>query len=133
MLKIAFLIILAFGAFNAYQNKFSANQHRSAQTHNQLIMYSLTTCGYCKKKARELRAENIPFIEYFIDKDKKRMQELNNKLQQAGYKPKSYGTPIFDVHGTMLPNNPKMSLIKSYLTEELRTKCCSSSSNAHAY
>ena len=47
-------------------------------------MYSLTTCGFCKAKARELRSERIAFKEYYIDKDKQRQDELNDKLQKAG-------------------------------------------------
>lgn len=117
MLKILLFLLFAFGAFNTYQHQFGKIQQANTQTHNQLIMYSLTTCGYCKQKVRELKNENIPFTEYFIDKDKKHMEELNTKLTQAGFKPQRYGTPIFDVHGTILPNNPKMSLIKSYLSD----------------
>lgn len=52
--------------------------------HNEVIMYSLTTCGFCKAKARELRSERIAFKEYYIDKDKQRQDELNDKLQKAG-------------------------------------------------
>jgi hypothetical protein len=39
------------------------------ESHNQLIMYSLTRCGICKQKAKVLRKENIAFTEYFIDKN----------------------------------------------------------------
>jgi glutaredoxin len=113
MKKILFLILIA----GIYQWYSSSNEvaKEYGKPHNELIMYSLTTCGYCKQKARQLKGENIAFTEYFIDKDKKRMTELNKKLTAAGFKPKSYGTPIFDVHGVMLPNNPKMSLIKEKL------------------
>ncbi len=114
MNKIIILSLIAFGAYQLYSN----NSDMSAsygEPHDELIMYSLTTCGYCKQKVKELKRENIVFKEYYIDKDKKKMEELNSKLTKAGFKPKSYGTPIFDVHGVMLPNNPKMSLIKSTL------------------
>ena len=78
-------------------------------------MYSLTTCGFCKQKARELKNENIAFKEYFIDKDSQKRDELNSKLSKAGFKPKGYGTPIFDAYGVMLPNNPDISLIKQQI------------------
>jgi len=113
--NIIYLALISYGAFLWYSNNNNDSAGRYGESHNELIMYSITTCGYCKQKVRELNDENITFIEYFIDKDKKRMEELNDKLSNAGFKPKSYGTPIFDVHGIMLPNNPRMSLIKSKL------------------
>jgi glutaredoxin len=76
-------------------------------------MYSLTTCGYCKQKAKELKAAGIPYIEYYIDEDRKRSDELNEKLTRSGYPPGGYGTPIFDAYGYMLPNNPSVSKILS--------------------
>lgn len=117
MKKIIFISLIAFGAYQWYSSSNTDSTGRYAEAHNELIMYSLTTCGYCKQKARELRQENIVFTEYFIDKDKDRRDELNSKLRNAGFEPKRYGTPIFDVHGVMLPNNPKMSLIKSKLQD----------------
>jgi len=37
--------------------------------HNEVIMYSLTTCGHCKLMAGELQNANIAFPEKFIDSD----------------------------------------------------------------
>ena len=117
MKKIIFLFIVSYGAYHWYTNNNNDLAGRYGEPHNELIMYSLTTCGYCKQKVKELKKENIAFKEYFIDKDKKRMDELNEKLTKAGFKPKSYGTPLFDVHGVMLPNNPSMDKIKKYLQD----------------
>ncbi|MGA7801150.1 MAG: glutaredoxin family protein [Gammaproteobacteria bacterium] len=80
-----------------------------------VIMYALTTCGYCKARAGQLRAEGIAFTEYYIDRDKRRREELNGKLSKAGFPPRGYATPILDVHGYMLPNNPSMAVIRQYL------------------
>ena len=115
MKKIIIILAIIYAGFNWYTTSNNDLAASYGEPHNELIMYSLTTCGYCKQKVKELNNENIVFTEYFIDKDRNKMDELNNKLSKAGFKPKSYGTPIFDVHGTMLPNNPKMSLIKSNL------------------
>jgi len=113
MKKIIILGLIAFGAFQWYNNSNNSLARSYGEPHNELIMYSLTTCGFCKQKVKELKEENIVFTEYFIDTDSNKMQELNEKLTRAGFKPKSYGTPIFDAHGVMLPNNPEMALIKS--------------------
>lgn len=116
MKKLVFILFVGYGLFTWYQNS-NALKGNYGEQHNQLIMYSLTTCGYCKQKAKELRKEDIPFTEYFIDKDRKRNDELSEKLKKAGFKPRSYGTPIFDAYGIMLPNNPDLSKIK-----EIRNK-----------
>ncbi len=113
--KIIFTLLIAFGFYQWLSNNTNDSARRYGEPHNKLIMYSLTTCGYCKQKVIELKKENISFTEYFIDKDQKKQLELTEKLTQAGFKPKRFGTPIFDAHGVMLPNNPKMSLIKSTL------------------
>ncbi len=115
MKKIIILCLVIYGAFQWYENSNNKLAGSYGEPHDELIMYSLTTCGFCKQKAKELKAENIAFTEYYIDTDSKKMKELNAKLTRAGFKPKSYGTPIFDAYGTMLPNNPKMALIKSML------------------
>lgn len=71
-----------------------------------IIMYSLTTCGYCKSMRRKFEANNIPFTEYFVDVDQARFLELTQKLQAAGYMGGGIGTPTLDVNGRMMPNNP---------------------------
>lgn len=80
-----------------------------------VIMYSLTTCAFCVQKRGELQAAGIPFVEYYVDVDPDRMQELAMKLAQAGYRGGGFGTPTFDVNGTMLPNNPSLATIREYL------------------
>lgn len=117
MKKLVFILIIGFGFFQWYSgasnNKVVSGNY--GETHDKLIMYSLTTCGYCKKKVKEFNAEGIPFTEYFIDKDSARREELNAKLTKAGLPPRRYGTPIFDVKGVMMPNNPPLAEIKKYL------------------
>ena len=117
MKKIIIICLVMYAAFQWYTNGNNDLAGRYGEPHNELIMYSLTTCGFCKQKVKQLKKENIVFKEYFIDKDKKRMDELNAKLTKAGFKPKSYGTPLFDVHGVMLPNNPSMDKITKYLQD----------------
>jgi glutaredoxin len=110
------IFILAMAAFGAWQHYQKAQPVTGvAVAHNEVIMYSLTTCGYCKQKKRELEAAGIAFTEYFIDTEMARREELNHKLERSGLPPRSYGTPILDVHGTMLPNNPSLETIREYM------------------
>jgi len=80
-----------------------------------VIMYSLTTCGFCNQKRAQLRAEGIPFVEYFLDRDKARFQELIGKLEASGMKPGGIGTPSFEVNGKLLLNNPSLETIRRHL------------------
>ena len=93
------------------ESPLTAQQLSSAK----VVMYSLTTCGYCNQKRAQLKAAGIPFVEYFIDTDSISMAELSGKLQRAGYRGGGIGTPTFEVNGTMLPNNPSMSEIRKHL------------------
>jgi len=79
-----------------------------------IVMYSLTTCGYCNQKRAELRAQGIPFVEYFVDKDAARSNELFEKLRAVGHSG-GVGTPTFEVNGKMLPNNPSLDTIRKHL------------------
>lgn len=80
-----------------------------------VVMYSLTTCGYCKLMRRELTARNIQFTEYFIDAEPGRMAELTAKLSRAGFRPGPIGTPTLEVNGVMLPNNPSIRTVLKHL------------------
>ena len=80
-----------------------------------VVMYSLTTCGYCNQKRAELHAKGIPFVEYFIDKDQAAQRELFEKLMASGYRGGGIGTPTFEVNGKMLPNNPSLNTIIKHL------------------
>jgi glutaredoxin len=75
-----------------------------------IVMYSLTTCGYCNQKRAELRARGIPFVEHFVDRDEERNRELFEKLRATGHRG-GVGTPTFEVNGKMLPNNPSLDTI----------------------
>ena len=113
ILFVIFTIVISF-AYNWQQMSYEAVDVASRSGY-ELTMYSLTTCGFCKQKVKDLEKQNIKFKEYFIDKDVEKRKELTAKLDRAGFARKRYGTPIFEANGVMLPNNPKMSLIKSKL------------------
>jgi glutaredoxin len=83
--------------------------------HDEVIMYSLTTCGHCKVMAGQMQNANIAFTERFIDTDPSARTELDQKLAKAGFERRSYGTPILDVHGTIMPNNPGLDAVRMRL------------------
>jgi glutaredoxin len=71
-----------------------------------IVMYSLTTCGFCVQKRQEFHANGIPFVEYFMDTDPAREDEFMAKLVAQGFQSGYFGTPSFDVNGKMMVNNP---------------------------
>jgi glutaredoxin len=107
------LAMAAYGVWDHYRKTESVAAMSGA--HEQVIMYSLTTCGYCKQKRRELTAAGIAFSEYFIDKDAARREELHTKMEHSGLSVRRYGVPILDVHGAMLPNNPSLDTIRRHM------------------
>jgi len=113
MKKVLLLLLVAFGAWHWYQQRPTGY---TGNPHDKIIMYSLTTCGYCTQKRKQLTAEKIPFNEYFIDRDLSRRDELTHKLQQAGIRAQAIGTPTFDVHGKMLINNPPLEKIREAMS-----------------
>jgi glutaredoxin len=87
----------------------------TGERHNEVIMYSLTTCGHCKTMARQLNDAGIAFSERVIDRDAGARKELTDKLERAGLEPRGYGAPIMDIRGTLLLNNPGLAVVKKHL------------------
>jgi len=115
--KKILIIVLAVGMFQGYRHFNKQELSGFVEAHDEVIMYSLTTCGYCKTKAKSLEEAGIKFTEYYIDEDAARFDELDEKLQRAGLSARDYGAPILDVRGTILPNNPSMGTIRKYMGE----------------
>jgi glutaredoxin len=116
------VLLLAIGAGLAFVAITREDPARTARVDGlqpyqqaRVIMYSLTTCGYCVQKRAQLLAAGIQFEEHFIDADSARMQELSVKLTNAGYRGGAIGTPTFEVNGKMLPNNPSLDTIRKHL------------------
>ena len=77
-------------------------------------MYSLTTCGYCAAKRREFDRAGIRYTELFVDTDGDAAESLSRKLAAIGHGGGGVGTPIVEVNGVLLPNNPPMAEIRKH-------------------
>jgi glutaredoxin len=82
---------------------------------NEVVMYSLTTCPYCREKRQWMEHAGIPFREYFVDTDQARMEELNGLLQSHSVPGGDIGTPVIYVNGDLLVNNPDREEVKRRL------------------
>jgi protein-disulfide isomerase len=116
-LAVFILMLIAIGVGTVVSAVMRAEPKVTLKEYAQsrIVMYSLTTCGYCNIKRAELKSHGIPFVEYFIDSEPARKRELFDKLAAAGYKGRAIGTPTFEVNGKMLPNNPSLATIRKYL------------------
>lgn len=83
---------------------------------DQIVMYSLSTCGFCAEKRRQFDSMGVRYIEYMIDQDPTAEARLNDRLHRAGLGGGAIGTPIIEVNGTMLPNNPGLGEIGRHLS-----------------
>ncbi|QID18009.1 DUF805 domain-containing protein [Nitrogeniibacter mangrovi] len=82
---------------------------------NDVVMYSLTTCGYCRQKREQFDALGVRYVEVFIDTDEGARRALDLKLQSSGHHGGAIGTPIIEVNGTLLLNNPSLDAVADHL------------------
>ena len=82
---------------------------------NEVVMYSLTTCGYCTQKRGQLTAAGIPFTEIFLDRDEAQHRKFGELLAAHNVPPGGVGTPSFMVNGELMLNNPGMDELKRKL------------------
>ncbi len=106
-----YLAIHLNGGFVAFEKNIAGE----LASGNQVVMYSLTTCAYCKQKRQWLTSAGIPFAEYFVDTDQAKSEELNELLASRQVPPGGIGMPIFLVNGDLLVNNPQTSEIRRRL------------------
>lgn len=110
------LIIILIGIIKTSQSGGSDKEYKSYPGGgNELVMYSLTTCGYCTQKREELQRERVRFTEYFIDKDRVKDEEMMAKLRASGDTRNYITVPVFDVYGYMITNNPSVEVLKEHI------------------
>ncbi len=67
---------------------------------NDVVVYSTSWCGYCRKAKAWLTKKGIPFTEKDIEKDSGAAAELAGKAAAAGVQPN--GVPVIDARGTLI-------------------------------
>ncbi len=113
MKKFIIFAVILFAAYS-WQKRMTGPSTITSKyaSHDQIIIYSLTTCGYCKLMAAELQNANIAFSARFIDTDDDAKTELYAKLAKAGVSARTIGMPSLDVRGTMMPDNPGLAAVR---------------------
>ena len=63
---------------NSYvQTSHQTIKSSQISSHSKVIMYSTSWCGYCKKARNHFAANNIAFIEYDIEENKRAKREYD--------------------------------------------------------
>lgn len=90
----------------------SATVTSSASTasahHREVILYSASWCGVCRKAKRYLDSVRVPYVEKDIEASRRAAEELGAKAQGAGIRPG--GVPVIDVGGVLLQGFEETSL-----------------------
>lgn len=115
LLKAMVFVAVAWYAWHQQSTTNGADITGKLAPGNQVVMYSLTTCGYCKALRAQMTKAGIPFTEYFMDTDEARKQEFFQLLQTYNAPPGGVGTPSLVVNDALLLNNPSLAEIKKHL------------------
>lgn len=75
----------------------SATQPTGAR---EVIVYSASWCGVCRRAKNLLRSLGVPFTEKDVEASRSAAIELRRKAEAAGFQPG--GVPVIDVGGTLL-------------------------------
>ena len=115
LLKVIFLVAVGWYGWHHHSTTNDADITGKLAADNQAVMYSLTTCGYCKALRGQMTKAGIPFTEYFLDTNKAREQEFFQILAAYNAPPGGVGTPSLVVNDVLLINNPSLAEIKKHL------------------
>lgn len=67
---------------------------------DEVVVYSTTWCGYCKKAKKWLTSHGVSFVEKDIEQDKDAAAELAQKARASGVQPG--GVPVIDFRGKLI-------------------------------
>lgn len=73
---------------------------RPAANTSDVVVYTTSWCGYCRKAKALLTQKGVPFVEKDVEKDPKASEELAEKAARAGVQPR--GVPVLDIRGKLI-------------------------------
>ena len=111
-MKYLLLFCVLYGGYSLYNNRELPPPPEDIN----VVMYSMTTCGNCKVKTKELARHKIAHVEYLIDKDDQRLNEYYESIRNAGL-PEPTGIPTFVIYGEVLPDNPSIEAIEATIAK----------------
>ena len=83
---------------------------------NEIVMYSLTTCrNSSARRAHVSSVKECPSPSTSLTKARAATRRCGGKLYASGYSSNELSTPVVEVNGHMLPNNPSMEEIRQHM------------------
>ncbi len=95
--------------------KITGTSSTAGDTGHQVVVYSASWCGVCKKAKRLLDQWGVHYVDKDIEASRMAQQELAQKAAAAGIRPS--GVPVIDVGGVLLQGLDEGTL-KSVLSEK---------------
>lgn len=80
-----------------------------------IVIYSLSHCDECVNKRRLMDNLGVRYREYLIDLDSAAEGRLDERLRKLGLHGGMVSMPVFEVNGSLLPNNPSLADIARHL------------------
>ena len=71
-----------------------------------VMVYSTSHCPYCIKLKDFLKQNNIKYVEYNVEEDKEKANEMVEKSGQMG-------VPVIDIDGTVIVGFDKQAVAKA--------------------
>ena len=71
-----------------------------------VIIYSTSHCPYCIKLKDFLKENNVKYVEYNVEEDKDKANEMVEKSGQMG-------VPVIDIDGTVIVGFDKQAVAKA--------------------
>ena len=75
-----------------------------------IVLYTTSWCGYCRKVREFFKKHNIAYIEKDIEKDNRAVEELRNKCAMNGLD--CSGVPVVDWRGVLIPGYDEASYLR---------------------
>jgi glutaredoxin len=76
------------------------NEEPAADEHGEVVLYTTSWCGVCKKAKAWLKNKGVAYTEKDVERDKEATLELGHKCAQAGVR--AHGVPVLDAHGRLV-------------------------------
>jgi glutaredoxin len=83
-------------SLSSQKPKSKSPERKRSYSNINVIVYSTSWCGYCRKAKEYLRSLNVNLVEYDIEKDPGKAKEMLSKSRG------STGVPLIDVEGIII-------------------------------
>ncbi len=110
LIIFAFILMAGQFVYMHYNETQNTPPPKSRQGCDDVVMYSASWCGACRKYRAKLHNEKVAFTEYVVDKDPKMDKIFREKVRKAGARG---AYPTIEIAGEIMPTLYDVSYFKS--------------------